>query len=86
MIGRGVFANPYCFTHHTPTREDLLALLNLHLDLHDAANARSARSFEPLKRFFKVYVRDWPGASDLRVQLMECHNTAEARAALAEQS
>lgn len=82
MIGRGVFANPYCFTHHTPTREDLLGLLNLHLDLHDAASARSARSFEPLKRFFKIYVRDWPGASDLRVQLMECHNTAEARAVL----
>ena len=77
MIGRGVFANPYCFTHHTPTREDLLRLLNLHLDLHDTASARSARSFEPLKRFFKIYVRDWPG-----VQLMECHNTTEARAVL----
>ena len=82
MIGRGVFANPYCFTHYTPTREDLLRLLNLHLDLHEAASARSARSFEPLKRFFKIYVRDWPGASDLRVRLMECHNTAEARATL----
>lgn len=82
MIGRGVFANPYCFTHHTPTREELLELLRLHLDLHDAAAAQNYRSFEPLKRFFKIYVRDWPGASDLRMQLMECHDTAEARAVL----
>ena len=35
MIGRGVFANPYCFTNHTPTQEELLELLELHLDLHE---------------------------------------------------
>ena len=31
MIGRGVFQNPYCFTDHTPTRDELMELLNLHL-------------------------------------------------------
>ncbi|MBD4634609.1 tRNA-dihydrouridine synthase, partial [Xanthomonas citri pv. citri] len=36
MIGRGVFENPYCFTEHEPTQAELLALLNLHLDLFDA--------------------------------------------------
>ena len=35
MIGRGIFANPYCFTDHTPTREELMELLNLHLDLYE---------------------------------------------------
>ena len=35
MIGRGVFANPYCFTNHTPTREELMELLKLHLDLYE---------------------------------------------------
>lgn len=35
MIGRGVFANPYCFTDHTPTREELMELLKLHLDLYE---------------------------------------------------
>ena len=34
MIGRGVFANPYCFTDHTPTREELMELLKMHLDLY----------------------------------------------------
>ena len=36
MIGRGVFANPYCFTDHTPTRAELISLLKLHLDLYEA--------------------------------------------------
>ena len=36
MIGRGVFANPYCFTDHQPTREDLVKLLKLHLELFEA--------------------------------------------------
>ena len=35
MIGRGVFQNPYCFTNHTPTREELMELLKLHLDLYE---------------------------------------------------
>ena len=35
MIGRGVFANPYCFTDHEPTRDELMELLKMHLDLFD---------------------------------------------------
>ena len=35
MIGRGVFTNPYCFTDHTPTRDDLMKLLKLHLETYD---------------------------------------------------
>ncbi len=35
MIGRGVFQNPYCFTTHTPTQEELMELLKLHLDLYE---------------------------------------------------
>lgn len=74
MIGRGVFANPYCFTNHTPTQKELMELLKLHLDLY------SAKSYEPLKHFFKIYINNFPGASDLRAKLMETHSIAEARA------
>ncbi len=35
MIGRGVFENPFCFTDHEPTREELMELLKLHLDLFE---------------------------------------------------
>ena len=79
MIGRGVFQNPYCFTNHVPTKEELLALLNLHLDLFDK-HAQS--NFEPLKHYFKIYIKDFSGASDLRQKLMECHSTNEARSIL----
>ena len=99
MIGRGVFENPYCFTEHQPTRAELLELLRLHLDLFDQEDARVRQwrleqgvkpalaerglSFEPLKHYFKIYVRDFEGAAELRARLMECHSTAEAREVLA---
>ena len=44
MIGRGIFTNPYCFTDHTPTREELMELLNLHLNLHEEYTNKLLRS------------------------------------------
>ena len=44
MIGRGVFANPYCFTEHVPTREELMELLKLHLELHEKRENSFLRS------------------------------------------
>lgn len=73
MIGRGVFKNPYCFTEHTPTREELMELLKKHLELH------TSPSYEPLKHFFKIYVNNFPGAAELRAKLMETHSVEEAR-------
>ena len=36
MVGRGVFANPFCFANiENPTREELFELLNYHLDQFD---------------------------------------------------
>ncbi len=105
MIGRGVFEDPYCFTEHTATRAELMELLNLHLDLFDAQDAKHCAAqaelmrtnpefalkmdgqvrslpYEPLKHFFKIYVNSFPGASELRVRLMETHSTDEAREVL----
>lgn len=76
MIGRGVFANPYCFTDHQPTRDKLTELLKLHLNLFEKY---SKSSYEPLKHFFKIYINNFPGASDTRAQLMETHSIEEAR-------
>ena len=76
MIGRGVFANPYCFTDHQPTRDELTDLLKLHLNLFEKY---SKSSYEPLKHFFKIYINNFPGASDIRAQLMETHSIEGAR-------
>lgn len=82
MIGRGVFTNPFCFEAEprAHTREELLALLNFHLDLVE--QSEHTMPFAPLKRFFKIYIRDFDGASELRVQLMEAKNITQVRAIL----
>ena len=82
MIGRGIFHNPFAFevTPQEHTREELIALLKLQLDLHDTYAAElEPRRFDPLKRFFKIYVRDFPGASELRDTLMHTKSTDEVR-------
>ena len=82
MIGRGVFNNPFAFEikKREHTCQESLELLNLHLDLHDKYSSElEPRKFDPLKRFFKIYIRDFPGASELRDQLMRAKNTSEAR-------
>jgi tRNA-dihydrouridine synthase len=67
------------------SKEELLTLLRFHLDLFDQYNSElEPRRYEPLKRFFKIYVRDFPGASELRDKLMHTSSTDEARALLAE--
>ena len=78
MIGRGVFTNPYCFTDHIATRDELMELLDLHLNLWE----KCPEKYEPLKHFFKIYINNFPGASDLRAKLMETHSIEEARAIL----
>lgn len=85
MIGRGIFTNPYAFTiGYQPTRDEILDLLGYHLDLFDKYNEElEPRRFEPLKRFFKIYVREIPGAAELREKLMHATSTNEVRELLA---
>ena len=126
MIGRGVFADPFCFAATTATRpaqsseqsaardsdaesrseavsddfggengaanqsgesaytrkQELIELLNYHLDLYDQYAPQTNRPFETLKRFFKIYIRDFDGAKELRDQLMHTKSTDEVRALL----
>ncbi|MDO4741829.1 MAG: tRNA-dihydrouridine synthase family protein [Candidatus Saccharibacteria bacterium] len=82
MIGRGVFSNPYCFTEHIPSKEELLELLRLHLKLYSEAREKYYLSYEPLKHFFKIYVNNFPGAGEMRAKLMEAHSVEEAESVL----
>ena len=134
MIGRGVFANPFCFSTSPPIsssrfasnslasadesssssealtrspdvspetcaddewaankrhgdsateyeshKQQLIELLRFHLDQFDHYQPQMGRPFETLKRFFKIYIRDFDGASSLRAALMLAHNTTEVR-------
>lgn len=84
MIGRGIFHDPYAFSDDTSsTARDRLALLNHHLDLFDTWQPKTHRPYDTLKRFFKIYIRDFDGAAHVRDQLMHTRSTAEARTILA---
>jgi tRNA-dihydrouridine synthase len=86
MIGRGIFQNPFAFETEPRehSSEELLDLLRLHLDLHDHYSAEIPRSFSALARFFKIYVRGFRGASELRNSLMNAKSTNGARELLDE--
>ena len=80
MIGRGIFANPFAFEKQPKphTKEELFSLLRLQLELHNKYSEElEPRKFEPLKRFFKIYIRDFPGASELRDHLMHTQSVNE---------
>lgn len=81
MIGRGIFKNPYAFEkepkEHSP--KEMIGLLRLQLDLQDNYAEQVPRSIVGLHRFFKIYVKGFPGANDLRVSLMNTKSTAEVR-------
>src|SRR5690625_580650 len=83
MIGRGVFTNPFAFEKKPRVHsvKEHLQLLLLHLHLHDYySNKFGHRPFKPLLRFFKIYIRDFHGASTIRHRLMNTKSTEEARA------
>lgn len=59
-----------------------MELLHLHLDLYEKQMALHGLPYEPLKHYYKIYINNFPGASDLRARLMETHSVAEAREVL----
>ena len=81
MIGRGVFKNPFAFEkeprEHTPLEH--LELLKYQLDLQDHYGDQLPRSMSGLHRFFKIYVKGFKGAAELRGKLMNTKSTDEVR-------
>jgi tRNA-dihydrouridine synthase len=87
MIGRGIFKNPYAFEKEPKehSSKELLDLLKLHLDLFDKYSKElEPRPFAQLQRFFKIYVKGFRGASELRHHLMSTKTTDEVRKMLDE--
>ena len=85
MIARGVFQNPFAFEKEPRehSKEELIELLKYQLDLHDKYSLElEPRKYDPLKRCFKIFIRDFPGASELRDKLMHTKTTVEVRAIL----
>lgn len=83
MIGRGIFANPWVFekninpeTHH---KDEYIELLLKHVRLFEDTWGKQ-KNFEIMKKFFKMYVREFEGASEMREKLMQCKTAEEVEA------
>lgn len=81
MIGRGIFANPWVFekTSKIHTYQESLCLLLKHTKLF-CDTYPHPRAYSVMKKFFKMYVKAFPGADELKKQLMTTKNFSEAEA------
>src|SRR5690606_15363012 len=82
MIGRGIFQNPYAFEKEprVHSKEELIGLLMLHIDLYDQYTSQlEPRPFVHLLRFFKIYIKGFDGADELKDSLMKTKSTNEVR-------
>ncbi|HEY0755459.1 MAG TPA: tRNA-dihydrouridine synthase [Ktedonobacteraceae bacterium] len=74
MVGRGIFENPFLFSETTTlsekTPEEKMQLLLDHMHLWQETWG-TTKHFPALRKFFKVYANGFPGAQELRIQLME---------------
>jgi len=82
MIGRGVFQNLFVFDQNKDFRtlpiNKKLEVLQEHIDLYENT-WKGKKSYNVLKKYFKMYVSGFDGASDMRGKLMETKSPGEAR-------
>ncbi len=78
MIGRGIFENPWLFAKEQRERsiEERLALLWQHTELFDRVWG-GTKNFHLLRRYYSIYAKGFPGAADLRAQLMQTESIAD---------
>lgn len=84
MVGRGIFQNPWLFgpdaeREHSP--QERVQLLLAHVALWER-QWNGIKSFDLLKKFFKMYISGWDGAAKLRAELMETKGADQVRATL----
>ncbi len=74
MVGRGIFENPYFFLNkhmeEQITKETKIKLLIRHLQLYKEIWNDNKNS-EQMRKFYKMYLRDFDGSADMRLKLMK---------------
>jgi tRNA-dihydrouridine synthase len=80
MVGRGIFHDQWIFAKekHQPTVEERLNLLLKHAELFDKVWG-TTKNFAILKKFFKAYIHDFDGASEMRTELMKANDIKDVR-------
>ncbi len=78
MIGRGVFSNPWIFETQASQQRQPIEYFNVlkkHLELYDAFY--EGKHYDVMKKFFKMYIREFEGANEIRAKLMETKTAKE---------
>ena len=81
MIGRGIFHNPWLFARkelEMISLQERFDLLLSHVALFEQTWGNT-KPFQVLKKYFKIYIANFPGASELRAKLMVCDTGDEVR-------
>ncbi|HVX92794.1 MAG TPA: tRNA-dihydrouridine synthase [Candidatus Dojkabacteria bacterium] len=77
MIGRGIFDNLWLFNKEIDpgslTPEFRISILKKHIELFISTWGRD-KNIEILKKYFKIYIRDFEGAPQLKNKLMQLKN------------
>jgi tRNA-dihydrouridine synthase len=78
MIGRAVMGNPWLFSRRDNIpKKERLEVLKKHLELFKSTWGR-IKPFNSQKKHIKMYIRNFEGANELRMELMMCENIDEA--------
>ncbi len=80
MIGRGVLHDIQAFAKEPKemTPKDRIDLLLRHLKAYEAAWGQH-KKYDPMKKFAKLYINSFNGASELRAKIMQTKSGDEAR-------
>lgn len=80
MVGRGIYGNPWFFNpkfadappHWTDTLKVMMEHTWLFMEIYG-----QQKHFPVMKKYYKGYVKDFPGAKELRIQVMEARTAAD---------
>lgn len=82
MIGRGIFSDPFVFATDSPwaqwTRGQKLELFAKHIRLYIKTYKNNERKLEALRKFCKIYIHGFDGASELRAKFMDASAPEQA--------
>lgn len=79
MLGRAIFGRPWLFAETEPSVEERLRICIEHTKAFEELLG-DIKSFAIMKKHFKAYVEGFPGAKELRMELMETTSAAEVEA------
>ena len=75
LIGRAALGNPWVFSGHTPSPREKLDTAVFHAQTYE--QMFPGQSFLPVRKHLSWYAHGFPGAANIRIQLVQANSAAE---------